>query len=119
MIASTMWSRFTRWIRRPDVRAPLIVAAGTRLAVFIVAALALQLGRVEAPRFLLHGGQPHPGADLQHALARPRAEVAAEEERARLGRLRPVADAEHAVAIVEEEEALVVAHARLRPAACA
>ena len=45
------------------------------------------------------------------------AEVPAEEERAGLGRLRARADAERAVAILEEEDALVVAHARLRPVA--
>jgi hypothetical protein len=61
MIAGAMWSRFIHWIRRPGVRTPLLVAAGSRLAVFLVASLALQLlGPVDAPRFLLHGGQPHP-----------------------------------------------------------
>jgi hypothetical protein len=62
-------------------------------------------------------GQARARADLEHALARPHAEMPAEEQRAGLGRLGAVADAEHAAAIVEEEQPLVVAHTRLRPAA--
>jgi hypothetical protein len=61
MIATAMWRRLIQWVRRPGVRTPLLVAAGTRLAIFLAACIALQLlGPVAAPRFLLHGGQPHP-----------------------------------------------------------
>jgi hypothetical protein len=59
-----------------------------------------------------HRGEAGPRADLEHSLAAPHAQVAAEEQRAGLGRLRTRSDPERAAAIVEEQDAVeVVAHA--------
>ena len=62
-----------------------------------------------------HRREADPRADLEHTLAALDAEMAAEEQRARLGRLSTRGDPERAVAIVEEEDAVVVAHASGRP----
>jgi hypothetical protein len=65
-----------------------------------------------------HRGQARAAADLQHALVTLRAEVAAEEQRARLGRLDPRADGKGAARVDEEELPVVPAHVNVaRPRA--
>ena len=54
--------------------------------------------------------EPDARAELEHGLAGAKIEVAAEEERARLGRLDAVGDAESATAVEKEEQARVGRH---------
>ena len=63
-----------------------------------------------------HRGEAGARTDLEHSLAAPHAQMAAEEQRAGLGRLSPRGNPERAVAIVEEQDAVeVVAHASGQP----
>jgi hypothetical protein len=57
-----------------------------------------------------HRGQADAGADLEDALAGPRVQVPAEEERARLGGLRPVRHLEGGALVNEEEHPPIVCH---------
>ena len=50
------------------------------------------------------------GADLEHPVARAHRQVAAEEHRARLGRLHPVGHREDAAVVDEEQHARVGSH---------
>ncbi len=61
-----MLNRLHRWLARPHVRTPLVIGAVSRLVIFLVAFLGVQMFGVKKPhRSMLHGGAPHANSLLQ------------------------------------------------------
>lgn len=61
-----MLSRLLQWLKQPHIRTPLVVGAVSRLIIFLVAFLGIQLlGNKSPHRALLHGGKLHENSMLR------------------------------------------------------
>ena len=61
-----MLNRLHQWLARPHIRTPLVIGAVSRLIIFLVAFLGVQMFGVKRPhRSMLHGGTPHKVSMLQ------------------------------------------------------
>ena len=61
-----MLNRLHQWLARPHIRTPLVIGAVSRLIIFLVAFLGVQMFGVKRPhRSMLHGGTPHTVSLLQ------------------------------------------------------